>query len=235
MNTTQVCKKCKVEKPITEYHRRGPGHQRICKECRKAQAPSGEKRIIIINPPSLYPELVKRIANLENKLQIKARYFANDPLESDDIYAAMVEEILTKCKPEDSDSRIMTRASWAAKACVRKYRSYSMVVEDESSMLTRVSDDSEGFDRNNYEITANPSSSAEDEFVERENIVTIMQLISALPKEYQVIVSMLTLGHNQREIAKKLQKSDQAVSSAIKNIAKQLSYLGLSPETAFAM
>jgi DNA-directed RNA polymerase specialized sigma24 family protein len=224
-NTTQKCKKCKVEKSLTEYHRRGPGHQRICKECRKAHVPSGGKRIIVINPPSLYPELAKRIADLENKLQVKARSYANDPLESDDIYAAMVEEILTKCKPDDSDSRILTRAMWAAKACVRKYRAYSMMMEDESAMLTKIHD----AENEEFEMTAYPSSSAEEEFIHREQVAEIMQKLSALPKEYQMIISMLSFGHNQREIAHKLQKSDQAVSSAIKNIAKQLTTLGLSP------
>lgn len=225
MNTTQVCKKCDIDKPLTDYHRRGPGYQRICKECRKAHVPSGEKRIIFLNPPELYAPLAERIEKLDKQLRAKARSYATDPLEVDDIYGAMVDEILFKSKPEDSDSRILTRATWAAKACVRKYRKYSMMVEDEASMLVMTDD-------NDKELVASPSRSAEDEFFERENVATIMQLISALPKEYQLIVSLLSLGHNQREIAHKLHKSDQAVSSAVKNIAKQLATLGLSPSFA---
>lgn len=227
-NTTQKCKKCKEEKSLTEYHRRGPGHQRICKECRKLHVPSGNKRIIVLNPPTLYPQLTKRIAELESKLQAKARLYANDPLEADDIYAVMVEEILFKCKPEDSDSRILTRATWAAKACVRKYRTYSMMVEDEATMLTQIHDG----ENEEFEMTIFPSASAEDEFVHREQIAEIMEKISALPTEYQTIISMLSFGHNQREIAHKLHKSDQAISSAIKNMAKQLTALGLSPSFA---
>ncbi|MBI5954406.1 MAG: sigma-70 family RNA polymerase sigma factor [Chloroflexi bacterium] len=225
MNTTQICKKCNKEKQLSEYHRRGPGYQRICKECRKAHVPSGEKRIIFLNPPELYEPLAKRIETLESKLRSKARSFSNDPLEADDIYGAMIDEILFKCKPEDSDSRILTRATWAAKACVRKYRAYSMMVEDEASMLAQT-------DEQDKELVASPSRSAEDEFFEREKVTNIMQLISTLPKEYQVIVSLLSLGHNQREIAHRLQKSDQTVSSAIKNIAKQLTSLGLSQSFA---
>ncbi len=223
-HTTQTCKKCNKEKAITEFHRRGASHQRICKDCRKAHTPSGKKRIVFLNPPELFAPLAKRIESLESKLRAKARSYSNDPLEADDIYGSMIDEILFKSKPEDSDARILTRATWAAKACVRKYKAYSMMVEDEAIMIANTEDD--------MELVVSPSLSAEEEFIEREKVATIMQLISALPKEYQIIVSMLSLGHNQREIALKLQKSDQAISSAIKNIATQLTGLGFS--TAFA-
>lgn len=226
-NTTQVCKKCKVEKPLTEYHRRGTSHQRICKACRKAHVPSGEKRLVVMNPPSLYPELIKRIEKLEAKLRVKANSYANYPLESDDIYAAMVEEILFKCKPDDSDSRILTRATWVAKAIIRKYKAYSSMVEDESSMLCRTTGD-------DLELVVSPSSSAEDDFIHRESMSEILEKVAELPKEYQTIVGMLALGHTQREIAWKLQKSDQAISSAIKSIAAQLTNLGLSASPSFA-
>jgi len=224
-DTTQKCTKCNVEKPLTEYHRRGTSLQRICKECRKTHVPSGKKRIIFLNDQSLYPALSERIEKLDHKLHAKARSYANDPLEADDIYGAMVDEILFKCSPDDSDARILTRATWAAKACVRKYKTYSMMVEDEYSMLATTDD-------NDMDLVASPSRSAEDDFLEREKVANIMHLIAALPKEYQLIVSMLSLGHNQREIAHKLQKSDQSISSAIKNIATQLAGLGLS--TTFA-
>jgi hypothetical protein len=227
MDTTQECKKCKKEKSLTEFHRRGASYQRICKDCRKAHVPSGNKRIIFLNPPEMFAPLAKRIESLETKLRSKATSYSNDPLEADDIYGAMIDEILFKCKPEDSDSRILTRATWAAKACVRKYRAYLMMVEVEQVMLNKIRDE-----ENELEMTASPSQSAEDEFLHSEQVAEIMQKLSALPKEYQAIVSMLSFGHNQREIAHKLQKSDQAVSSAIKQIATQLTTLGLSPSFA---
>lgn len=225
--TTQICKKCNTEKPLSEYHKRGTSHQRICKTCRKSHVPSGNKRIIFLNDQSVYPALAERIDKLENKLRAKARAYSNDPLEADDIYGAMVDEILFKSKPEDSDARILTRAAWAAKACVRKYKAYSMMVEDETSLMT-VNEDGD------RELIASPSRSAEAEFIEREQIADIMEKIALLPKEYQVIISMLSLGHNQREIANKLHKSDQEISTTIKNIAKQLQTLGLSQSFSFA-
>ncbi len=226
-NTTQKCSKCHHEKQFSEFHRRGNSYQRICKTCRKANVPSGEKRIIVMNPPSLYPKLAHRIESLENKLRAKATSYSNDPLEADDIYGAMVDEILFKSNPDDSDARILTRATWAAKACVRKFKTYSMMVEDEASMLVKI-------DGDEMELIASPSRSAETEFVEREQIADIMKMISVLPKEYQVIISLLSLGHNQREIANQLHKSDQAVSASIKNIAIQLQKLGLSSSLSFA-
>jgi len=220
-DTTYKCKKCKEEKPLTEFHRRGTSHQRICKACRKAHVPSGERKIIVMNPPSLYPALTLRIESLESKLRAKAASFANDPLESDDIYAVMVEEILFKCKPEDSDARILTRATWAAKAVLRRYNAYSAMIEDEASMLAKIEDEDE--------LIVSPHSSAEADFIHRENMAEILEKISMLPKEHQIIVSFLAVGYNQREISKKLQKSDQSISAAIKNIASQLQTLGLSP------
>lgn len=29
------CSQCGIDKPLSEYHRRGPGHRRDCKKCRK--------------------------------------------------------------------------------------------------------------------------------------------------------------------------------------------------------
>lgn len=221
MNTTQVCRKCRLEKPLTEYHRRGTSHQRICKSCRKAHIPSGKKRIVFLNDQSLYPALSKRIEQLENRLRAKAASYSNDPHEAEDLYGAMQDEILFKSKPEDSDARILTRATWAAKAVLRQYKTYSALVEDETSMLIRTDDE-------DLEFFVSPSQSAEDDFIHRENMGEILKVIAHLPKEYQVIVSMLALGYNQRKIAEELKKSDQVISIKIKNIATELTTLGIS-------
>lgn len=221
-NATQICKKCHTEKSLTEYHKRGTSHQRICKTCRKAHVPSGNKRIVFLNPPELYAPLAARIEKLENRLRAKAASYASCQLEADDIYGAMVDEILFKSSPDDSDARILVRATWAAKACVRNYKTYSMMVSDEGSMS---SSDDEG----DLEITASPSQSAEDEFIKRENNCNLMSLIAELPKEHQTIITMLSLGHNQREIANAMNKSDQTISTAIKAIGAQLKSFGLSP------
>jgi RNA polymerase sigma factor (sigma-70 family) len=228
-NTTQLCKKCKQEKALTEFHRRSAGYQRICKSCRKAHIPSGNKRTTHRNEKSVYQALSERIKKIETKLHAKAASYANDPLEADDIYSAMVEEILFKSSPDDSDARILTRATWAAKAYVRSSKAYFMRVATEEQMSS-TDDDGEGY----AEITASPSLSAEDEFIQREQKYKINKMLKTLPEKYQNILYMLSLGHNQREIAHEFGKSDQEISSAIKNIAKQLQSLGLSQSFSFA-
>lgn len=224
VDTTQVCKKCKQDKPLTEYHRRGISHQRICKMCRKAHVPSGKNRIIILNTSELQQQMVERIKPIENKILAIAMSLSKDLLEADDIYMAMVEEVLFKCQPQDSDARILTRAKWAGYAIIRRYRAYSILVEDEEGMAIKLKDEDD-----EDELIVNPYASAEDDFIRRESMAEILEKIATLPKEHQVIVSFLAVGYNQREISLKLKKSDQAISAAIKNIANQLSSLGLSP------
>ncbi|MBK8467705.1 MAG: sigma-70 family RNA polymerase sigma factor [Chloracidobacterium sp.] len=215
--TTQPCNKCKAEKPLTEYHRRGTSYQRICKSCRKAHIASGAKKIIRLNPPSLYPELEKRICSLERRLRNKAASYSRNQMEADDIYSAMIEEILFKSSPEDSDAKILTRAGWVAKRCLRQYATYAMLVEDESSISN---DDGDG----DTEIIASPTFSAEDELIDREKKYELAKLVSTLSEEHQVIVRKLMIGYNQHEIAIELGKADQTISYAIRVIANQLGF-----------
>lgn len=91
-------------------------------------------RIIFLNSPELSAPLMARIEALESMLRAKARSYTNDSLEADDIYAAMVDEILFKSKPTDSDARILTRAMWAGKAVVRRNLAYSAIVGSEGEM-----------------------------------------------------------------------------------------------------
>src|SRR5215213_1366365 len=113
--TTQICKNplCPIgEQPISNFHRRGNKTQNICKTCRNESARSdyaenGKARKTQpqtqINTNN-FPALSERIVALESKLHAKARAFAHDNLDADDIYSEMVEAILTKCKPEDKDA-----------------------------------------------------------------------------------------------------------------------------------
>jgi DNA-binding NarL/FixJ family response regulator len=222
--TYQQCLKCKEVKEINQFHHRGVGYQRICKSCRKAHIPSGAKRIIFLNPPELYAPLLSRIEALEAKLRAMSRRFSNgDNLEADDIYAAMVDEILFKSKPTDSDSRILTRAKWAAKAIIRKTLAYSAMVGDESEMTSKDEDGDIDVD-----IRVSFSRSAEEELTEKERAAEIKSLIDQLAPEYRQIVLMLSLGHNQREISIKLNISEQAVSHKIKRVAVEFGNLGFS-------
>lgn len=222
--TYQQCRQCRQVKPITDYHRRGASYQRICKECRKTHVPSGKKRVVFLNQPENYPLLAERIQQLDSRLKAKAASYAHDPLEADDIYGAMVDEILFKSDPEDSDARILTRATWTAKAVVRRNLAYSMFVGDESEM-TRANDDGE-IDIN---IKITFSRSAEDEYTDRERMENLQVVIGQLEPKYREIIGMIAVGYTQNEIAVKLHISNQTISAAMKRIATELSGLGLSP------
>lgn len=228
-HTTQVCKKCKTEKPLTEYHRRGSSYQRICKTCRKAHVPSGNKRVIFLNQKENYPALAERIQKLDARLKAKAFSYANDPLEADDIYGAMVDEILFKSSPEDSDSRILTRATWAAKAIVRRNKAYAMHVGDEGEMVTDAGDGRDVFSETEKQFSVSPYKSAEDDYLDKELSEKIEHILAQLEPKYRQIVSLIAVGHTQREIAIQLGISDQTISTTIKRIAASLSSLGLSP------
>jgi len=223
--TYQQCLKCKEVKEINQFHKRGTGYQRICKSCRKAHTPSGVKRIIFLNPPELYEPLARRIEALEYRLRAKSRSYANNALEADDIYAAMVDEILFKSKPTDSDSRILTRAKWAAKAVVRRNLAYSALVGTEAEMTATTEED----DDIDIDIRVSFHKSAEDEVADKERSAEIKRLIEQLPEEYRKIVLLLSLGHNQREISVKLNISDQSVSAKVQKIAVEFRGFGFSP------
>ncbi|MBI5954395.1 MAG: sigma-70 family RNA polymerase sigma factor [Chloroflexi bacterium] len=219
--TFQKCTECKEVKKLSKFHRRGVGYQRICKSCRKAHTPSGVKRVIVLNPPELYEPLMKRIDALEPSLRAKARSYGNgDQMAADDIYGAMIDEILFKSKPTDSNQYIITRAKWAARAVVRRNRAYNALVGDESDFIT---------DNEDVDVRVSFSLSAEDEYTAKEREAEIKSIIDQLPAEYGQIISMISLGFSQREIGMKLKITDQQVSYKIKKISIEFGTLGLSP------
>lgn len=219
----QQCRKCREIKELELFPHRGAGRQRICKECWKGYATSKTKRVVILNQPENYPILAKRIDELEPRLRDMSRSFANGNLEADDIYGAMVDEILFKSKPEDSDARILTRAKWTAYAVVRRNLLYNAYVADESAMTVTDEDGETDID-----IRVSFYESAEDEYVKMERAERIAALISQLEPKYRTIVAMISLGHSQREIAYTLKVSDQSVSTYMKKIAEELEKLGFS-------
>lgn len=218
----QTCTKCHTEKPVTEFHHRGADYQRICKTCRKAHVPSGKKQVVVTQDPANYPAISERIQRLESRLRSKAVSYASGKMDADDIYSSMVEEILTKSSPTDSNARILTRGTWAAKRHIRNKQAYTMYVGEEFAMSTNI-------DGDGMEITVAYSASAEEHVIERETIKSINDCIGRLDESYQKVVKMLALGHSQHEIAAKFGLSDQAISATIKRIASELTDLGMQP------
>jgi len=219
--TTQVCTSCPEngEQPLSNFHHRRNGYQKICKSCRNASARSdyqtrGKARIphlpTQINTAN-FPALQERIAKLESRLRASASTFAHDRLEADDVYAEMVESILTKCKPDDVDSFILQRATWTGQAYTAKKLSYNEYVGD-------VDTDEDSLTAGGFQVVN--TRTAEDALIELETMRAFQEVIASLPIENQKVVSMLAVGMNQRQISEKLGVSEQSISERMKNIRR---------------
>lgn len=217
---TQTCTKCNKEKAIDQFHRRGDRHQKICKTCMSAYhkaryAKHGRARTTSTRKieKSNIPVLAEMVSKLEPHLRVKAARYATDNHEAGDIYSAMVENILTKCQPTDSPAIILYRADWYAYEHLNSKRTYNFHVDDGES-------DGDLFASN---------KSVEDEIIENEISEELRTVISQLHPQHQRIVSMLSVGLSQAEIARKLGVTEQAVSQKVRNIRSSMVSLGFSP------
>jgi len=219
----QMCRTCKSEKSLSEFHRRGADWQRVCKECRKAHVPSGEKQKVVFNTPAERELVANRITELESGLRSKAKAYAVGTLDADDIFSEIVIELLCKSKPDDSPARLLTRATWVAKKHIRNANGYSAVVLDERAMTGRKDEE-----ESDGEIILCATPSAEDVFCMADASIELVGFIHELSESQQTIVVMLSQGYSQREIAKSVNLSDQAISSSVQRIAVELTSRGLS-------
>lgn len=216
---TQTCSKCHEEKGLNLFPRRGDSYKRICKDCvsaydRTRYASTGKARTTtrnIINPENAIA-MTERITNLESRLRAKARYAAQDPHEAEDLYSRMVEAILTRNEPTDHDAVLLQRANWVISEHIQSTRTYNFRVETVEEPET---------------IAA--AKTVEDEVVQHEVSDELKSIIAQLSPKHQKIVSMLSLGYTQREIAKKMHVTEQAVSQKVKRIRTNMVALGVSP------
>ena len=221
-STTQTCKKCQIEKPVSQFHRRRNGYQSTCKSCRnliEAERYAQQGKIPLprnttpINS-SNFAAMQTRIAELEPRLRAKAGAFAHDGMEADDLFSVMVEAILTKSQPEESDAYILQRANWAAQAHIAKNLNYGEYVGD-------LDMDEGELEKGGITIVSNPRA-IEDAMIENETYAHITAVIASLPEENRQIVAMLSVGKKQREIAAELHVSEQTLSEKVKTIRASL-------------
>jgi len=228
------CTECHQEKVPSEFHLRGRGHQTICKSCRNESARQdyksrGKARLphspIQINTDN-FPALAERIAVLEPRLRSKAAAFAHDALDADDIYGEMVESILRKCKPEDTDAFFLQCANWTAQAYLSKGMSYNQYVDN-------LDLDEEAVEQAGFKVVN--ARTVEDSLVEIEMSIIFKEVIKSLPFENQRVIAMLSVGMTQREIAGELKVSEQTISERMKRIREQIaSKLEVNIEFSFA-
>ena len=216
---TQTCTQCHTEKPLSEFHRRGDHYQKICKTCRclKTQErynTSGRERTtspLPTNKENVQP-LSDVIASMEVILRKVARRYSTTEMEAEDIYSAIVEAILTKAKVSDTQAGILLRARWTSHDYLKAHRAYDFHVDAPS----------------NEDVVFATSTTPEDLIVEQEVSSELQQIINQLPEHYRTVISMLSGGMTQREIAKQLHISNAAVNQRLGHIRKNLTSLGLS-------
>lgn len=216
---TQTCTQCHTEKPLSEFHRRGDHYQKSCKICRclKAQEVyNSDNQERTTSPETNNEENVKSLSiiveRMERRLHKTAIGFSTSEIDADDVYSFMVEAILTKAKPSESIAVIFQRAKWAANDYVKANRAYDYHVDapsDESPLFAT-------------------STTPEDIIVENEVSSELQQIINQLPEHYRTVISMLSVGMTQRQIAKELHISNAAVNQRLGHIRKNLTSFGLS-------
>ena len=216
---TQTCKNCHIEKPLSEFHRRGDLWRFECKDCacaaaRATYAKRGKATLPskIKSAPKNMETIAEKLHKLDYKLREMAADFTNDVHEADDLYSYMVEEIIRRADPNEKLSMLRQRANWLIYEHAQKHRTYNHYVDEIKEV----------------ETLASPST-VEDTIIEQEVSEELKAIIDQLPAEYQQVVSLLTLGLSQREIAKRLKVTEQAVSQKIKRVGTKMLSLGFSP------
>lgn len=216
---TQTCKICHIEKPVTEFHRRGVGYRKQCKSCANAKARTtyATRGRTPLPKTSTFdrtnmPTVAATLQSIEDKLRAKAAAYTQDLHTADDLYSRMVEDILTHSEASDTPGMLIQRAKWVAYDFIQKSRTYNHRVDTVEEV----------------ETLSSPVT-VEDEIIKQEVSAELQAVIAQLPAEYQQVVSLLTLGLTQRQIAKRLNVTEQAVSQKIKRVGSKMVALGFQP------
>lgn len=215
--TTKTCSKCNENKPVTQFTRRGSNPGSYCKSCMRSYAKSHQSVARKISPiTTIDPVVAKRIADLDNRIQLIARSFSNgDPMAADDCYGFVVEKLLTSVKGADSTGRILMIAKSRAKDWLAAANTYSAYVGSEPQAIDEDGDEVGGFEFYNPE--PDRLRTVEDEVADR---MALEAIISSLPAENRKVVTMLAIGYKQKEIAQELGITEQAVGQRISSLAK---------------
>jgi RNA polymerase sigma factor (sigma-70 family) len=185
--------------------------------------------------------LATRIEKIEKGLRRIAASYSFDQHDADDIYGEMVVNILEHSSPEESNSRIYTRAHWAGQHHVSRLKTIGKYVVqdyDEASVEGADMNDPENrFDTiqslKNESISVYAgnctAASAEDIAISDEMAAALAKVIAQLPVQYREIVSMMYVGASQVEIAQKLSVTPSAINQRLKAVRTIFQSAGLSP------
>lgn len=222
--TTKTCTKCKIEKPLSDFHRRGHRHQNICKLCRLEAAKQPNSPRIKKDNSKNFSSIGERINALEPRIRMIARQYSKDPHQAEDIFQHICEKLLLQADPADSDARILTTAKRRAGDYVNTEKTYSFWVGGEEEL----GGTGEEEDLDAFEIYIGDQQTPEDMVIENEEISAIQKALETLTPENRKVVALLGGGYSQAEIAKELGVSRAAVSIRVNLIAQKLAAQGLA-------
>jgi len=160
--------------------------------------------------------LQERIIKLDRNLKAIAGSFAGDNLETDDIYGAIVEDILTHSDPNDSNARILTRAKWVC----GHYNDHALVVakhtQPELDVQVSETDDLDELDW--QETTMKVTTTPENAVIDAETQAMIARVVATMEPRHQQILRLLVCGNSKAEIADQMGVPRPRVSQLIKDI-----------------
>lgn len=214
---TQICTVCHKEKPLSDFHRRGIRHHRMCKSCRKSRPASTPR------PAKQQNDIAyagQRIAELDARIRMTVSRYSRDPMQADDIYGYVVERLLTSIVQGDTDAYILRLVSLRAADFIRSEEAYTFYADVEDAIVTTEDTEDDG---DVFERFVSQSSSPEDQIVLREMSSQIAEAMSALSEDNREIVMLIADGVKPAEIARRMNISRAAVSSRLQTIRSSMS------------
>lgn len=171
--------------------------------------------------------LATRIEKIEKGLRRIAASYSFDQHDADDIYGEMIVNILEHSSPEESNSRIYTRAHWAGQHHVSRLKTIGKyVTQDYDETGTESAEDQ---DDQPEAVQINDARSVEDIAISDEMAEALARVMVQLPVQYREIVSMMYVGASQVEIAQKLSVTPSAINQRLKAVRTIFQSAGLSP------
>lgn len=169
--------------------------------------------------------LSTRIETLLPRLQKYAVNHATPEIPAEDLIQIASEEILKHCSPTDNDTYMLRLANWRMKNAVKRERSYSFRIET-GPLETEIDENEEGF------VIADITGTPEEKLIERDMSNKLKNIFNSLKQDQQELVLMLLDGMSHREIARKLNTSQQLISYHVQKIREIFTLASLSPSFA---
>lgn len=161
-------------------------------------------------------ENVARIDALTPKFRTIAAKFGHDAFDADDLLSEILTAVWEKATDQDTDAHIITRANWLAKHHVRDLATYDHYCGSQDEIAAGTDEDGEPCDV--FELYYDAETKNPEELViEAEDRSYREASISALPVRQHEVITYVAQGYTNREIAKVLNVTEQAIG---KNVGK---------------